>query len=318
MSDKIFMEKRIGVLMGGMSSEREVSLRSGAAISNALARLGYHQIPIDVDSDIALNLQREHIDVAFIALHGRYGEDGAIQGLLEIMKIPYTGSKLTASAVAMDKIASNGLLKAQHLPLPQTFILTQEDAKNIETLSLPITLPFVVKPVSEGSSVGVSIVKTSEETATALENAFRFGSRILMQSYISGMEVHVGILDEKPLGAIEIKSKGAFYDYDAKYVPGMSEHVFPAPLPPDVYQLTLDLALKAHHALGCSSYSRVDLLIDLKMKPFILEVNTLPGMTETSLMPEIARECGIDFDSLVEKILNTASIEHEDNIWLSK
>lgn len=312
------MEKRIGVLMGGMSSEREVSLRSGAAISKALARLGYHQIPIDVDSDIALTLHQEHIDVAFIALHGRYGEDGAIQGLLEIMKIPYTGSKLTASAVAMNKIVSNGLLKAQHLPLPQTFVLTQEDAKNIETLPLPITPPFVIKPVSEGSSVGVSIVKTSEETDSALENAFRFGSKVLMQSYISGMEVHVGILDEKPLGAIEIKSKGTFYDYDAKYVPGMSEHVFPAPLPSDVYQQTLDLALKAHHALGCSGYSRVDLLIDLKMKPFILEVNTLPGMTETSLMPEIARECGIDFDSLVEKILNTASIEHEENIWLSK
>lgn len=297
--------------MGGMSSEREVSLKSGAAISSALARLGYHQIPIDVDSDIALTLKREHIDVAFIALHGRYGEDGAIQGLLEIMKIPYTGSKLTASAVAMDKIASDGLLKAHGLPVPQTVVLTKADTDHFERLQLPIQLPFVIKPVSEGSSVGVSIVKTAAEIKPALENAFRFGCKVLLQSYVSGMEVHVGILDERPLGAIEIKSKGEFYDYEAKYVPGMSEHIFPAPLPPEVYQHALDLALKAHRALGCSGYSRVDLLIDSEMKPYVLEINTLPGMTETSLMPEMARECGIDFDSLVEKILNTARIEHE-------
>ncbi|NOY83714.1 MAG: D-alanine--D-alanine ligase [Nitrospirae bacterium] len=310
--NKRFLEKRIGVLMGGLSSEREVSLKSGAAISASLARLGYHQIPIDMDADIALTLKREHLDVVFIALHGRYGEDGAIQGLLEIMNIPYTGSKLTASALAMNKIASDGLLKAHGLPLPKTLILTQEETKKIETLQLSIPLPFVIKPVSEGSSVGVSIVKSPEQIKPALETAFRFGTKILLQSYISGMEVHVGILDEKPLGAIEIKSKGTFYDYDAKYVPGMSKHIFPAPLPADVYQHVLDLALQAHQALGCKSYSRVDLLIDSEMKPYVLEVNTLPGMTETSLMPEMARECGIDFDALVEKILNTACTEHED------
>ncbi len=161
-------------------------------------------------------------------------------------------------------------------------------------------------------------VKNPSEINAALETAFQFGTKILLQSYISGMEVHVGILDEKPLGAIEIKSKGAFYDYDAKYVPGMSEHIFPAPLPSDVYQHVLDLALEAHQALGCSGYSRVDLLIDSEMKPYVLEVNTLPGMTETSLMPEMARECGIDFDALVEKILNTAHTEHEDSSCRSK
>ncbi len=298
--------------MGGLSSEREISLKSGAAISAALARLGYHQIPIDVDHDIALTLRREHIDVAFIALHGRYGEDGAIQGLLEIMHIPYTGSKLTASAVAMDKIATDGLLKARKLPVPKTLVLRQTETRHLETMPLPLQLPFVVKPVSEGSSVGVSIVKTASEIKAALAHAFRFGDKVLLQSYISGKEIHVGILDEKPLGAIEIKSKGAFYDYDAKYVPGMSEHLFPAPLPPEVYQHLLDLALQAHQALGCSGYSRVDLLIDSDMKPYILEINTLPGMTETSLMPEMARKCGIDFDTLVEQILNTADIEHGD------
>ncbi len=304
--------------MGGLSSERAVSLKSGTAISASLARLGYHQIPIDVDRDIALTLKSEHIDVAFIALHGRYGEDGAIQGLLEMMNIPYTGSKLTASALAMNKIASDSLLKAHALPLPRTVVLSAKDLDQFETTQFPIQLPFVIKPVSEGSSVGVSIVKTPTEIKSALELAFRFGTKVLMQTYISGMEVHVGILDEKPLGAIEIKSKGAFYDYDAKYVPGMSEHIFPAPLPAKVYQHVLDLALQAHHALGCSGYSRVDFLIDSEMKPYLLEVNTLPGMTETSLMPEMARECGIDFDALVEKILNTACTEYKDSPCQSK
>lgn len=293
--------------MGGLSSEREVSIKSGKAVSEALARLGYHQIPLDVDRDIALTLKREGIEVAFIALHGRYGEDGAIQGLLEIMQIPYTGSKITSSAIAMDKIAANALFKAHGLPTPHTFVLHREASEGFDPIQLPFELPCVVKPISEGSSVGVSIVLTPNEMDPALSSAFRFGPNVMIQNYITGMEVHVGILNERPIGAIEIKPKGTFYDYTAKYVPGMSEHIFPARLPPENYQKALDLGLQAHRALGCSGYSRVDLLMDSQINPYILEVNTLPGMTETSLMPEMARECGIPFDALVEKILETAS-----------
>lgn len=306
MSQKRFTNQRIGVLMGGLSSEREVSLKSGEAISAALARLGYLQIPIDVDTDIALTLRQEQIDVAFIALHGRYGEDGAIQGLLQVMKIPYTGSKLAASAVAMDKIRSHDVFKAHQLPSPATSILSQKEVRDFQISQLPFGLPVVVKPIAEGSSLGVSIVKSADEMDAAFLHAFEFGAKILIQEYISGMEVNVAILDDRAIGAIEIKSKGEFYDYSAKYVSGMSTHIFPAPLPPDIYQNMLDLGLKAHQALRCSGYSRVDLLVDSEMQGYILEVNTLPGMTETSLMPEMARGCGIDFDTLVELILETA------------
>ncbi|MFQ5587991.1 MAG: D-alanine--D-alanine ligase [Nitrospiria bacterium] len=313
MSPEKFKNKRIGVLMGGLSSEREVSLKSGQAVAAALSRLGYQQIPIDVDRDIALTLKREHIDVAFIALHGRYGEDGAIQGLLEIMGIPYTGSNITASAIAMDKRKSHDIFKAHGLPTPKTAVLTRKACEPVKTPESPFDFPVVVKPVSEGSSVGVSIVKKQEDLAAALDTAFQYGTQAMIQGYISGMEVHAGILDEKALGAIEVKSKGDFYDYTAKYVPGMSTHVYPAPLPPAVYQDVLNLALKAHQAVGCSGYSRVDFLVDAGMRPFILEVNTLPGMTETSLMPEMARENGITFDMMVEKILERAGMEYGES-----
>ncbi len=293
--------------MGGLSSEREVSLKSGAAVCEALSRLGYTQIPIDVDRDIAATLKRERIEAAFIALHGRYGEDGAIQGLLEIMQIPYTGSKITASAIAMDKSRSYDIFRAHQLPTPDTLILNREEADLSPKKRAPFDFPVVVKPVSEGSSVGVSIVKNSDDFSKALKTAFQYGEEIVIQPYISGMEVHVGILDQKAIGAIEIKSKGVFYDYKAKYVPGMSTHIYPAPLPEKVYKTVLDLAEKTHNVIGCDSYSRVDFLVDKDMNPFILEVNTLPGMTETSLMPEMARENGLDFDLLVEKIIETAS-----------
>ncbi len=296
--------------MGGLSSEREISRKSGTAVSAALSRLGYQQVSIDVDRDIALTLKKERIDIAFIALHGRYGEDGAIQGLLEIMQIPYTGSKMAASAIAMDKMRSHDIFKARDLPTPETLILTQEEAQNFSPQTLPMPLPFVVKPVSEGSSVGVSIVKNPEDFSEALKSVFKYGTKAIIQRYISGMEVHVGILEDRALGAIEVKPKGDFYDYTAKYVPGMSTHIYPAPLPPATYQKVLQLAEKTHQALGCNCYSRVDFLVDAGMNPSILEVNTLPGMTETSLMPEMARENGIDFDLLVETILKHASTEY--------
>ncbi len=298
--------------MGGMSVEREVSLRSGDAVSASLTRLGYHQIPIIVDSEVAFTLRREEIDIAFIALHGRYGEDGSIQGLLEIMQIPYTGSKVRASALAMNKVTSHTLLKAHHLPTLPVSILEEHEAPHFRSNELPFDLPAVVKPASEGSSVGVSIVQTGNEFKAAFKEAFQYGPKILIEKYISGMEVHVGILNNAPIGAIEVKPKGVFYDYTAKYVSGMSCHIFPAPLPKKLYQSVLNLGLKAHHALECCGYSRVDLLLDQGEYPYILEVNTLPGMTETSLMPEMARKSGIDFDTLIEQILETAKLENRE------
>ena len=300
--------KKIGVLMGGISAEREVSLKSGSAIAASLTKQGYHVCPIDVNREIALTLRQEQIDIAFIALHGRYGEDGIIQGLLEMMQIPYTGSGVLASALGMNKAQARSLFIAAGLAVPASQLLTEKEQLIFKTTPSPFGYPAVVKPISEGSSVGVSIVGSPSEMDAALKEAFRFGPKILVEQYISGTEVHVGILDQAALGAIEIRPKTPFYDYTAKYEKGMSEHIFPANLPPKVYQELLSCGLKAHLALGCSGYSRVDFILDREYKPYVLEVNTLPGMTETSLLPEIARGIDISFDQLAEKILETAGI----------
>jgi len=301
--------KRIGVLMGGLSSERAISFKSGEAIAASLRRSGMTVCSIDVGHDIAFVLRSENIDVAFIALHGRYGEDGLIQGLLEMMRIPYTGSGLLASALGMNKALSRQVFISYGIPTPPSIQLTRADAGSFEEGNLaPLRCPVVVKPVSGGSSIGVTIVDTPSQIKAALDEALRFDETILVEQYISGMEVNVGILGQVSVGVIEIQSEKRFYDYQAKYEPGMSKHILPAPLPPGLYQEVMNWGLKAHRALGCAGYSRVDLLIDQQMNPYILEVNTLPGMTETSLLPEMARGIDISFDQLVLRILETASI----------
>ncbi len=307
LSEKRFIDKTIGVLMGGLSTERDVSLKTGEAIADALERLAYRQKPVIVDRDIAFKLRDEAIDVAFIALHGRYGEDGAIQGLLEVMQIPYTGSGISASALAMNKVRSRDVFRAHQIPTPPSVTLTEAEAHAFRRDQMVFDFPVVVKPAAEGSSIGVTLVKDPRQIDEALEAALNYGHQIIVEKYISGMEVHVGILEDTALGAIEIRPKGPFYDYSAKYIPGMSDHIFPAPLLPKVYQTVLDLGLKAHRALGCSGYSRADFLVDEAGSPYLLEVNSLPGMTETSLMPEMARGVGIDFDTLVERILHAAA-----------
>lgn len=296
------MSGRIGVLMGGRSAEREVSLKTGAAVLAALTRKGHDAIAIDVDATVAERLARGGVELAFIALHGRGGEDGAIQGLLEVLEIPYTGSGVLASALGMDKVISRRLFEAEGLPVPRYVLVTRAAPMP----ALPFPYPVVVKPNGEGSSVGVSIVPGASALPAALEQAFGYDRRVLIESYIAGKEIQVGILGGRALGAIEIRPKTAFYDYDAKYTPGMSEHVFPAPLPPDVTRRTLEVALAAFRALGCEGYGRADCLVDDAGTPYLLEVNTLPGMTETSLLPEIARGVGIPFEDLVEAIVNAA------------
>lgn len=295
--------KKIGVLLGGTSAEREISLKTGEAVLTSLKRQGFAAVRIDVDQAVAEVVRKEKIDLAFIALHGPKGEDGTIQGLLEVLGVPYTGSGVLASALGMNKIFSRKIFQFHNLSVPPYVILHPGD--HFSQISRTLGLPLVVKPSRQGSSVGVSIVRQEDQLSRAVGLAFRYDPEILVEKYIRGKEVHVGILGDQALGAIEILSNTStsFYDYEAKYTPGMSRHIFPARLSQAVYQKSLDDALAAHRALGCSGYSRVDLIVDESGTPYILEINTLPGMTQTSLLPEIAQGVGIDFDTLVAKIL---------------
>lgn len=297
--------KKIGVLYGGLSAEREVSLASGAAVHKALLARGYDAIAIDVNRDLPQVLAREGVEVAFVALHGRYGEDGSVQGVLEMMGIPYTGSGILASALAMNKIFAKQAFVASGLTVAPYRVLRRGD----EIGPLGFDFPLVVKPSQEGSSVGISIVRAADGLAAALELAFRYDAEILVEQFIKGQEVQVGILGEEALGAIEIVPKNEFYDFEAKYTAGMAEHILPARLPADVYRHALETGLIAHRALGCAGYSRVDLLVTAAGECYVLEVNTLPGMTALSLLPEIAQGAGIGFEELVERILLSAALK---------
>ena len=301
-------KKRIGVISGGSSSEREISLKSGSAILASLKRSGYDALPIEMDEKIAEKIRDNKIEIAFIALHGPGGEDGSLQGLLEIIGIPYTGSGLLASGIGINKAVSKKIFAYHKINVPPFFVAKRAEKSGLDLRlkELPFSLPFVVKPCCQGSSIGVSIVKKEEEINDAIEDAFMYDEEIIIEKFIKGREVHVAILDDKPLGAIEIRPKGDFYSYEAKYIPGMSDHIFPAPLEEGLYSRVLEAGLSAHDAIGCKGYSRVDFLVTDDRDIFILEVNTLPGMTETSLLPEIAGKRGIDFDLLVEKILSIA------------
>jgi D-alanine-D-alanine ligase len=299
--------RKIAVLMGGLSAEREVSLKSGTAVHQALLAQGYDAIAIDVERNLAAILASEQIEAAFIALHGRYGEDGCVQGLLELMQIPYTGSGVLASALAMHKLYSKQIFSSAGILTAPFHHFRRGNQVCFEQLDFG--LPVVVKPVQEGSSVGVSIVKQISQLAPALELAFHHDTEILVEQYIKGQEVQVGILDDQPIGAIEIVPKNEFYDFEAKYTDGMAEHIFPARLEATLYEKVQQVGLAAHRALGCSGYSRVDLLVTKEGECFVLEVNTLPGMTALSLLPEIAAKgIGLSFEALVERIINTATL----------
>lgn len=299
--------KRIGVLMGGLSAEREVSLKSGAAVHKALLEAGYNAVAIDVDRDLAARLAAERIEVAFICLHGRYGEDGSVQGLLELMGIPYTGSGVLASALAMDKIFAKKIFAASGMTITPYVVVQQGEEPAVSFLPFP--LPVVVKPSREGSSVGVCIVKQAGELQSAVEDAFRYDREILIEQYVKGREIQVGILDGAAIGAIEIVPKNEFYDFEAKYTDGMATHILPAPLPPEQYASLLKAGEQAHRCLGCSGYSRVDFIVTDAGAAYVLEVNTLPGMTALSLLPEIAQGAGISFGELVERIISSAALK---------
>jgi D-alanine-D-alanine ligase len=303
-------QQRIGVLLGGLSVEREVSLRTGAAVAGALKGLGYDVVEIDAGKDLPARLIADKIDVAFLALHGRYGEDGSVQGLLEAMFIPYTGSGVLASSVGMEKVFSKQIFLGHGIPTPA--FVSYPDAKSAHAAmdKLPFPFPLVVKPSREGSSVGVHICKTREQYRAAVDDAVQYAGVLMVEQYIKGREVQGAVLDDEPLGVIEIVPANEFYDYEAKYKANSgTKYLFPAPLPPDQYQRVNEVCLAAHRALGCSGATRSDVIINEQGEVFLLEVNTLPGMTATSLLPKIAAGRGIDFAALCERLLLGASLK---------
>lgn len=303
-------KKRIAVLLGGLSSEREVSLRSGAAIAKALRGLGYDVVEVDAGRDLPARLLAEKIDLAFIALHGRYGEDGCVQGLLEYMGIPYTGSGVLASALGMDKVAAKQVFVQHGIPTPKFVVFQTADEALAAEGKLPFPLPVVVKPSREGSSVGVHICKTPEAYRDAIQEASTHAGALLVEQFVKGREVQGGVLDDEALGVIEVVAAREFYDFEAKYKAGSgTQYLFPAPLPPDQYERVNQVCLAAHRALGCAGGTRSDVIITGTGEVFVLETNTLPGMTESSLLPKIAAGRGIDFAGLCERLLMGASLK---------
>ena len=301
------MVKHVAVLMGGWSAEREVSLRSGKACADALTRGGYRVTSIDVTRDIAAALKAAKPDVALNVLHGRPGEDGTLQGLLEILNIPYSHSGVMASSVAMQKDYAKLFFRAAGVPVAEDRVMSRLDAAK----SHPMPPPYVIKPVAEGSSVGVFIV--TKEHSSPPQELFRedwaFGDKVLVERYIPGKELTCAVLGDRALDVIEIVPATEFYDYEAKYAAGGSKHVLPAQILPNVYQEVRRLSLAAHNALGCRGVSRADFRYDDRGTGELvcLEVNTQPGMTETSLVPELAAYAGISFDELVRWMVEDAS-----------
>jgi D-alanine-D-alanine ligase len=301
--------RKIGVLMGGLSSERAISIQTGEAVVAALQERGYDAHSIYVDRDVDLVLRQASIDVAFIALHGRYGEDGCVQGLLETLGIPYTGSDVLASALAMNKRKAKELFRLHNLPTPAYYVLDHDEAPDLIEAHGDFGFPVVVKPVAEGSSVGVEIVHDEIELYAACERAFCFDSQLLVERFIAGQEVSVAVLEDRAIGAVEITpTGGGFYDYGAKYTRGATDYCIPPRLSPERYRGVLAQALRAHRALGCSGATRVDMIVSESGNEYILEVNTVPGMTRTSLLPKIADSVGLGFEDLCEAILRGARL----------
>ena len=305
--------KRVGVIMGGSSGEREVSLRSGVAVARALEARGHDVVRLALGDgfgvELGQTLQLAQLDVAFLALHGRLGEDGCVQGLLELARIPYTGSSVLASALAMDKLKAKEMFRLHNVPTPAYYSVDEnQDMADLEGIHGSFGFPVIVKPRGEGSSLGITKAHNLPELARALDAAFLYDDTALVERFITGTEVNVAVLDGRVLGAIEIAPKGGIHDYAAKYTPGATEYFMPARLPPTRYRGVLNLADRAVRALGCTGAARVDLLVTSSENEYVLEVNTLPGMTETSLLPKIAAGAGYDFGRLCEAMLDGARL----------
>ncbi len=296
--------KTIGVLYGGWSSEREISIGSGQTVIESLKKQGFRVRGIDVDKNLFRKLK--DIDIAFIALHGNPGEDGTVQGILEFLKIPYTGSGVLGSAIGMDKIISKYIFKSKDIPTPDYYYEKEID---IEQIIDKLGLPLVVKPRAEGSSVGVVIVETKARLAKTIRTIRKKHPDIFFEKYIPGIIVTCGVLNEVPLPLLEIAPrKRKFYDYKSKYTKGMTDYIIPARLPEEKYRMTQAYALLAHQSIGASGFSRVDFVFDSDNNPYVLEVNTIPGLLPESNLPLEARANGLSYDELVFEILKTALV----------
>lgn len=303
------MSQHVAVLLGGWSSEREVSLVTGQAVCAALEEVGYRVTPIDVGPDVFDILTELEPDVAFNALHGRFGEDGCIQGMLEVLKIPYTHSGVLASALAMDKPRARQMFASVSIPCPEGQVVHRDEVLEGKVFEPP----YVLKPTNEGSSVGVRLVFEGDNMSPLDESNWTYGEYVLMERYIPGREIQVAVMDDKALGAIEVRPKKRFYDYEAKYSDGWADHVMPADIPEADYQESLRLALLAHQTLGCRGVTRSDLRYDDTLNGdahlYMLEVNTQPGMTPLSLVPEIAAHVGISFAELTDLLVQDAGCQ---------
>jgi D-alanine-D-alanine ligase len=301
--------KHVAVLMGGWSAEREISLRSGKACGGALEAQGYRVTRVDVKRDVAEVLARLKPDAAFNVLHGRPGEDGTIQGILEILRIPYTHSGVLASALAMDKPVAKVVMVAAGVPVPEGVVVSRAEAAKAHVMKPP----YVIKPPAEGSSVGVFIVQPdhAHPPQELSRPDWPYGEQVLVERYVAGLELTCAVMGEEALGVIEIEPTTRFYDYESKYAPGGSRHILPARISPNIYQRARNLALTAHRALGCRGVSRADFRFDPRSDGDLvcLEVNTQPGMTEMSLVPELAAHAGLSFGELVKWIVEDSSLE---------
>jgi len=303
--------KSVAVLMGGWSPEREVSLSTGYECAKALADRGYAVRVIDAGRDLPALLRALEPcpDVIFNALHGIGGEDGTIQGVFEMLRIPYTHSGVLASSMAMHKPTAKSIFRAVGLPVVDGVVARLEEL----TLRDPIPAPFVVKPTNQGSSVGVRIVRVNDNSWREEVTGWCFGEELLVERFVPGRELTVAVMGDRALGVCEIVPRGSFYDYTAKYAVGGSDHLTPAPIPAEVYERALDIALRAHRALGCRGVTRADLRYDDTTEElaglYLLELNTQPGMTPTSLVPDIARHVGIEFDELVAWMVENAACD---------
>lgn len=309
------MARKVAVVMGGPSTEREVSLRSGAQVKAALEAMGYEVSTHELDGSIVESLRKAQPDVVFIAVHGKYGEDGCLQGLLEIMGIPYCGSGVLASALAMSKVQSKKIFLAEKIPTPGYVALdrvqteSRDKAEITQEIEAALSYPVIVKPSGQGSTVGVTKVNGRTKLWPAIEYALKYDDSVLLESFIAGTEVTVGVLGTaRPfaLPVLEITTETGFYDYTAKYTKGLSHHIIPARISDEATLLCKDYAVRCHKALGCRGFSRVDMIVDPQGQPWVLEVNTIPGMTEVSLLPDAARAAGIEFPRLIDMIVRDA------------
>ncbi|HKO30893.1 MAG TPA: D-alanine--D-alanine ligase [Nitrospiraceae bacterium] len=306
---------RIGVLMGGQSAERDVSLRTGLAVHRSLVRRGYNAVAIDVGPTLSQDLHDQKIDLVFLALHGPGGEDGAIQGFLETLGIPYTGSGIQTSAVCMHKVTTKTLLASARIPVPAGTVVKIGKKVSCATVMRAAKLrwPIVVKPASQGSTIGVTIVRKPVQWHDALVLAHRYDEDAMVEAYIPGHEVTVSIIGRNHasplvLPAVEIVAPGGFYDFAAKYEKKTTQYLCPAPLTAAVIRQIRTLALRSYEVLGCEGAARVDFRITPHGRPVVLEINTAPGMTETSLLPMAAAQAEIDYDELTERILESALV----------